>query len=121
FEFTFSSGATADIQFKTRPGQGVDLQLIGSKELVLYNAHRCCLHIGQPRHETPQLSHHPSIKQRSMGTDQDQVEVRSALQLWKIGCSNQLEEAFVDEDIDLMRAYAHKIQKLRFKKPPDLH
>src|SRR5262249_17887704 len=57
-DFTFSSEALVRLQLKTRPCQGVDLRLVGSDELVLYNAHRCYLQLGQPRHAIPQLSHY---------------------------------------------------------------
>jgi len=42
-KFIFSSKALVEFKLKTRPGQGVDLRLVGSKDLVLYNAHRCYL------------------------------------------------------------------------------
>jgi len=70
-KFIFSSEVLVELKLKTRLGQGVDLHLVGSKELVLYNAHRCYLQIGQPYHGIPQLSHYPPIELRKFGTYHD--------------------------------------------------
>src|SRR5262249_5173911 len=83
-DFIFSSEALTRLQLKTRPCQGVDLCLVGSSELMLYNAHRCYLQLGQPRHVISQLSHYQPIESRSFNTYYDQVTVRSCLELWKI-------------------------------------
>src|SRR5262249_18625316 len=80
-DFIFSSEALSRLRLKTRPCQGVDLHLVGSSEFVLYNAHRCYLQLGQPRHMIPQLSHHIPIESRIFSTYFDQVSVRSYLEL----------------------------------------
>src|SRR5262249_8431048 len=67
-EFLFFSEALTKLKLKTRPCAGVDLRLVGSKELILYNAHHCYLQIGQPRHLVPQLSHYLSIELRKFGS-----------------------------------------------------
>jgi len=70
-DFTFSSEVLATLELKSRPRQGVDLHLVCSKELVLYNAHRCYLQLGQPRQAIPQLSHHQPIELRNFNTCYD--------------------------------------------------
>src|SRR5262249_45711397 len=64
-EFIFSSEALAELKIKIKPKQGIDLRLVGSKELGLYNAHRFYLQIRRPRHKIPQFSYYPPIKQKN--------------------------------------------------------
>src|SRR5262249_15545918 len=69
-KFVFSSEALNQLKLRVRLGQGVELRLVGGKELILYNAHRCFLQIGQPRHAIPTLSHYAAIEPRMFGTYQ---------------------------------------------------
>src|SRR5262249_51368433 len=103
-KFVFSSEALDKLRLKVRPSQGVDLHLVGSKELVLYNAHRCHLQIGQPRHQIPSLSHYPPIELRVFGTYHDQVDVRTCLELWKISCVHE-SKLMIIKDFELVATY----------------
>src|SRR5262249_4413954 len=103
------------LRLKTRPCAGVDLRLVGSKEFVLYNAHRCHLQIGQPRHLVPQLSHYPPIESRKFGSYQDQVEVRTCIELWKISRVHQ-EKLVIPEEFELVKAYVGWIKHLKSSK-----
>src|SRR5262249_36802663 len=80
-EFLFFSEALTKLKFKTKPCAGVDLHLVGNKELILYNAHRYHLQIRQPRHLVPQLSHYPPIELRVFRSYHDQVGVRTCIEL----------------------------------------
>ena len=57
----------------------MDHRLIGSTELVLYNAHRCLLQIGEDRSkEFPEVSHLPPITLRDL---KDGTEVLTILRV----------------------------------------
>src|SRR5262249_17627767 len=112
-EFLFFSEALAKLKLKTRPCAGVELCLVGSKELVMYNAHRCHLEIGQPRHLIPQLSHYPPIELRSFESYHDQVDVRTCLGLWKIGRAYEA-KLVIPEEFELVKAYVGWIKQLKF-------
>src|SRR5262249_58041701 len=114
-EFLFFSEALIKLKFKTRPCAGVDLRLVGSKELVLYNAHRCHLQIGQPRHLVPLLSHYPPIEPRKFRSYQDQVEVRTCIELWKVDHVYQA-KFVIPEEFELVRAYVDWIKQLKTSK-----
>ena len=61
----------------------VEHRLIGSTELILYNAHRCFLQIGEDRSkEFPEVSHLPPITLRDL---KDGIEVLTILGLWALG------------------------------------
>src|SRR5262249_28229859 len=102
-KFIFSSEALDRLKLRMRPGPGVELRLVGGKELVLYNPHRCFLQLGQPRHTIPALSHYTPIEPRIFGTYQDQVNVRSCLATWEIGALHQ-SKLMIDEECELVAA-----------------
>ena len=65
-----------------RLGRFVEHRLIGSTELVMYNAHRCFLQIGEDRSkEFPGVSHLPPIVSRDL---KDGAEALTALGLWML-------------------------------------
>ena len=67
---------------RVRLGHRVDHQLIGSTELVLYNAHRCFLQIGEDRSkEFSKVSHLPPITMRNL---HEETEVLTILGLWAL-------------------------------------
>src|SRR5262249_36771587 len=111
-EFLFFSEALNKLKLKTRPGAGVDLRLVGSKELVLYNAHRCHLQIGQPQHLVLQLSQYPPIELRKFRSYHDQVDVRNCIELWKISRVYQA-KFVIPEEFELVKAYVGKIKWLK--------
>uniref|UniRef100_A0A1D1ZD79 Serine/threonine-protein phosphatase 7 long form n=1 Tax=Anthurium amnicola TaxID=1678845 RepID=A0A1D1ZD79_9ARAE len=109
-DFFLSSKALPKL--KTRPYAGIDLRLVGSKELVLYNAHRCHLQLQQPRHMVPPLSHYQPIELRIFESYHDQVDVRTCLELWKINDA-QATDAEMEEDKELVKAYTARVQQLK--------
>ena len=67
---------------QVRLGRFVEHRLIGSTELVMYNAHRCFLQIGENRSkEFPGVSHLPPIVSRDL---KDGAEALTALGLWML-------------------------------------
>ena len=67
---------------QVRFGRFVEHRLIGSTELVMYNAHRCFLQIGEDRSkEFSKVSHLPPIVLRDL---KDGAEALTALGLWAL-------------------------------------
>ena len=67
---------------RVRLGWFVEHKLIGSTKLVLYNAHRCFLQIGEDHSkEFPEVSHLPPIVLRDL---KDGPEARTTLGLWAL-------------------------------------
>ena len=67
---------------RVRLGRFVEHRLIGSTELVMYNAHQCYLQIGEDRSkEFPGVSHLPPIVSRDL---KDGAEALTVLGLWAL-------------------------------------
>ena len=92
---------------RVRLGYHVDHRLIGSTELVLYNAHRCFLQIREDQFkEFPEVSHLPPITLRNLHKD---VEVLTILGLWALSPSLRVEVKVESEKHN----YILKLQSLR--------
>ena len=67
---------------RVRLGRFMEHRLIGSTEMVMYNAHRCFLQISEDRSkEFPGVSHLPPIVLRDL---KDGAEALTALGLWML-------------------------------------
>ena len=76
-------------------------------ELVLYNAHRCLLQIGEDRSkEFPEVSHLPLITLRDL---HDATEVLTILGLWALSPFSKVQVKIKDKKFD----YVLKLQSLR--------
>ena len=92
---------------RVRLGHHIDHRLIKSTELVLYNAHRCFLQIGEDRSkEFPKVSHLLPITLRNL---HDDVEVLTILGLWALTPSLKVEVKVEGNKHD----YIIKLQSLR--------
>ena len=85
----------------------MEYRLIGSTELILYNAHRCLLQIGEDRSkEFPKVSHLPPIVLRDL---KDGIEALTALGLWALGPILKVQVKIEEKKFD----YVLKLQSLR--------
>ena len=82
-------------------------RLIGSTELVLYNAHRCLLQIGEDRSkEFLEVSHLPPITLRDL---KDGTEALTILGLWALGPVLKVQVKVEEKKFD----YVLRLQSLR--------
>ena len=106
--FLFVSGYLEGKSVRVRLGHHVDHWLIGSTKLVLYNAHRCFLHIGEDQSkEFPKISHLPPITLRDL---RDDTKVLTILELWALSPSSQV-VAKVESN---KHEYLVKLQSMRY-------
>ena len=85
----------------------VEHRLIGSTELVLYNAHRCLLQIGEDRSkEFPEVSHLPPITLRDL---KDGTKALTILGLWALGLVLKVQVKVEESKFD----YVLRLQSLR--------
>ena len=88
-------------------GRFVEHRLIGSIELVLYNAHRCLLQIGEDRSkEFPEVSHLHPIILRDL---KDGIEALTILGLWALGPILKVQVKVEESKFD----YVLRLQSLR--------
>ena len=88
-------------------GRFMEHRLIGSIELVLYNAHRCLLQIGEDHSkEFPEVSHLPPIVLRDL---KDGTEALTALGLWALGSILKVQVKIEEKKFD----YVLRLQSLR--------
>ena len=82
-------------------------RLIGSTELVLYNAHRCLSQIGEDRSkEFSEVSHLPPIVLRDL---KDRIEALTILGLWALGPILKVQVKVEESKFD----YVLRLQSLR--------
>ena len=82
-------------------------RLIGSTELVMYNAHRCFLQIDKDRSkEFPEVSHLPPIVLRDL---KDGTEALTILGLWVLGPVLKVQVKVEESKFD----YVLRLQSLR--------
>ena len=92
---------------RVRLGRFVEHRLIESTELVLYNAHRCLLQIGEDRSkEFHEVSHLPPIVMRDL---KDGTEALIALGLWALGPILKVQVKVEESKFD----YVLRLQSLR--------
>ena len=92
---------------RVRLGRFVDDRLIGSIELVLYNAHRCFLQIGEDRSkEFPEVSHLPPITLKDL---KDGTEVLTILGFWALSLILKVQVKVEEKKFD----YVLRLQSLR--------
>ena len=90
-----------------RLGRFVEHRLIGSTELVLYNAHRCLLQIGEDHSkEFPEVSHLPPIVLRDL---KDGTKALTTLGLWALGPILKVQVKVEESKFD----YELRLQSLR--------
>ena len=88
-------------------GRFVEHRLIGSTELILYNAHRCLLQIGEDRSkEFPEVSHLPLIVMTDL---KDGTEALTVLGLWALGLVLKVQIKVEEKKYD----YVLRLQSLR--------
>ena len=82
-------------------------RLIGSTKLVLYNAHRCLLQIGEDRSkEFSEVSHLPPVVLRDL---KNGTEALTALGLWTLGLVLKVQVKVEEKKFD----YVLRLQSLR--------
>ena len=92
---------------RVRLGRFVEHRLIRSTEVVMYNAHRCFLQIGEDHSkEFPEVSHLPPIVSRDL---KDGAEALTALGLWMLSPVLKVQVKVEEKMFD----YVLKLQCLR--------
>ena len=92
---------------RVRLGQFVEHRLIGSTELILYNAHMCLLQIGEDHSkEFPEVSHLPPIVLRDL---KDGTEALTILGLLVLGPVLKVQVKVEESKFD----YVLRLQSLR--------